>query len=416
MTVLPDVAPSREFPITWTGVDDTEGSALAGFDVYVSDNGSDFDLWLENTTVNAGTYPGEDGHRYAFYTVSRDNAGNVEDAPLEPDAETITSGFSAITGMKFEDIDEDGVKDDGEPGMGGFTIFLDLDADGELDDNEVRTITGTDGTYELAGITAGTHRVAEAPKPGWRQSFPAESFYVIELLDGETASSTDFGNFGVPAPTAGFSANPLQGNEPLLVVFTNNSTSDATSFAWDFGLDTDSDEDGDPANDVDTTATSTVAVYMEGRYSVSLQGVSGTTTLSAIAPTVTLESGTGVDATSTTMLLGTDGSFQFMHAPDGAYTISVDAPGFLQAMRVNLIVTGGAVVMPTVDLRAGRVNTDDIVNILDVSATAASFLQIVVGRVDAYGRVVDVNGDGIVNINDLTAVTSNFTLVNPQIW
>jgi hypothetical protein len=116
------------------------------------------------------------------------------------------------------------------------------------------------------------------------------------------------------------------------------------------------------------------------------------------------------------MLLGTDGSFQFMHAPDGAYTISVDAPGFLQAMRVNLIVTGGAVVMPTVDLRAGRVNTDDIVNILDVSATAASFLQIVVARMDAYGRVVDVNGDGIVNINDLTAVTSNFTLVNPQIW
>jgi hypothetical protein len=136
----------------------------------------------------------------------------------------------------------------------------------------------------------------------------------------------------------------------------------------------------------------------------------------AIGPTVTLESGLSTDATSTTAMLTPDGAFQFLNVPDGIYSISVVAPGFLKAVRGNVVVLGGTVVVPTADLKAGRVNSDDIVNILDVSATAASFLQIVLGRLDEHGRVVDLNGDGIVNINDLTAVVSDFASLNPQAW
>jgi len=38
--------------------------------------------------------------------------------------------------MKFEDLDADGVKDAGELGLSGWTIFVDYDDDGTLDAGE----------------------------------------------------------------------------------------------------------------------------------------------------------------------------------------------------------------------------------------------------------------------------------------
>ena len=71
-----------------------------------------------------------------------DLANDKATLDLDPD-ETITVTFTdtpvAIrlpgkSGMKFEDLDADGVKDAGEPGLGGWTIYIDYNDDGVLDD------------------------------------------------------------------------------------------------------------------------------------------------------------------------------------------------------------------------------------------------------------------------------------------
>lgn len=74
--VIETTVESAQFLVRWSGSD--VGSAIAGYSVYVSDNGGTYMLWLENTPLTEATYAGQPGHTYAFYTVATDNAGNSE--------------------------------------------------------------------------------------------------------------------------------------------------------------------------------------------------------------------------------------------------------------------------------------------------------------------------------------------------
>ncbi|WP_081402834.1 CARDB domain-containing protein [Scytonema hofmannii] len=81
VSALPSATNDTSFSVSWSGSDNTDGSALAGFTIYVSDNGGAFVPWLENTTLTEATFTGNAGQSYAFYSRARDNAGNTEDAP-----------------------------------------------------------------------------------------------------------------------------------------------------------------------------------------------------------------------------------------------------------------------------------------------------------------------------------------------
>ena len=78
--------------MTWSGNDDEAGSAIASYTVYVSDNGSAFTPWLEETTLTEATFVVQPGHTYQFYSVARDNAGNVEVIPTVAQASTQIAG------------------------------------------------------------------------------------------------------------------------------------------------------------------------------------------------------------------------------------------------------------------------------------------------------------------------------------
>ena len=45
--------------------------------------------WLTNTTDVSGIFSGEEGKTYAFYSVARDQTGNIEESPESPDTTTI---------------------------------------------------------------------------------------------------------------------------------------------------------------------------------------------------------------------------------------------------------------------------------------------------------------------------------------
>lgn len=78
---------SRDFTVSWTGSDDTGGSGIKNYDIYVSDNGGPYTLWTTTADTSA-TYTRECGHKYSFYSRAHDNVGNVEDAPGNADAST----------------------------------------------------------------------------------------------------------------------------------------------------------------------------------------------------------------------------------------------------------------------------------------------------------------------------------------
>ena len=105
------------------------------------------------------------------------------------------------SGVKFNDLDGDGVKDAGEPGLAGWTIFVEtINHNGVLDAGEPFDVTDATGAYQINAIIAGTWSVHEVPQAGWTCSFPATTdthgcVYVEVFEDGDVLTDNDFGNF-----------------------------------------------------------------------------------------------------------------------------------------------------------------------------------------------------------------------------
>ncbi len=84
------------FPVQWAGTD--EGAGLLDYTIFVSEDGGPFTVWLLNTQETGGSFTGSLGRRYAFFSVARDGAGNVEAIPALPDASTATPPGPDLTG------------------------------------------------------------------------------------------------------------------------------------------------------------------------------------------------------------------------------------------------------------------------------------------------------------------------------
>jgi hypothetical protein len=88
MDALP-AASFSEFPLRWSATDDTADALV--FDVFASIDDGPFVPWRVATPLNGGQFVGEAGHRYAFYIVAIDAAGNRSAVPASPMATTATS-------------------------------------------------------------------------------------------------------------------------------------------------------------------------------------------------------------------------------------------------------------------------------------------------------------------------------------
>lgn len=97
VTELPASVPTTTFTVSWSGQDDTNGTGLASFDIFVSDNGGEYELWLDDTTQTSAEFDGEIGHTYRFYSVATDHAGRVEESPTRPDATTGVNLLPTLT-------------------------------------------------------------------------------------------------------------------------------------------------------------------------------------------------------------------------------------------------------------------------------------------------------------------------------
>ena len=84
---LPPLSIPTRFEVQWSG-DDGQGCGIAGYDVYVSTNSEPNVPWILNTSETNAVFIGVPGNTYRFYCAAHDFLGNVEPAPVVPDAET----------------------------------------------------------------------------------------------------------------------------------------------------------------------------------------------------------------------------------------------------------------------------------------------------------------------------------------
>jgi hypothetical protein len=104
---LPAEEATQVFTVTWSGND--AGSGIKDYDVQISsDGGGSWGTWLTATPLSSAACTGLNGSTYHFRCRARDNAGNTEAYPAEPDAHTTVN---LATGLQVDWV-HDGLGDD----------------------------------------------------------------------------------------------------------------------------------------------------------------------------------------------------------------------------------------------------------------------------------------------------------------
>jgi uncharacterized repeat protein (TIGR01451 family) len=128
---------------------------------------------------------------------------------------TITNTYNivptySVHGIKWNDRNGDSEWDctelSCEEKLGGWTIFIDEDADKQLDEGEQSSVTASSGEdlgwYWFSGLPAGNYRICEVQQSGWTQTYPGEASCHYVTLPNDSQQSVnsvvgpqyDFGN------------------------------------------------------------------------------------------------------------------------------------------------------------------------------------------------------------------------------
>ncbi|MCA9198206.1 MAG: carboxypeptidase regulatory-like domain-containing protein, partial [Planctomycetales bacterium] len=93
-----------------------------------------------------------------------------------------------VVGGIYNDLNGDGVRDQGEDGLANWTVYLDQNQNGTLDSGEDSTLTDADGKYSFTGLVAGNYRVAEVVRSGWTATNPTTGYVDMTLANGDERS------------------------------------------------------------------------------------------------------------------------------------------------------------------------------------------------------------------------------------
>lgn len=117
------------------------------------------------------TFTPQDGGTYTAVFSATDADGNNAS---QTTTVTVTGvGGKSIAGSVFNDANNNGVKDNGEIGLGGIIVYADLNNDGKLDPGDPSAATAADGSYALTGLTPGTnYTIREVVPAGYAETAP----------------------------------------------------------------------------------------------------------------------------------------------------------------------------------------------------------------------------------------------------
>jgi len=156
---------------------------------------------------------------------------NFGNQPVDP---------ATVSGRKWEDLNGNAQHDANEPGLGGVTIYADLNFNGIFDIGEPSTVTSVDdpttdfdeaGLYRLANLSPVVTVVNEVVPAGFEQTYPLGNFspladgdassiiappyggHLLFLTSGQNVEDADFGNRRIePGSVSGVAWNDANAN------------------------------------------------------------------------------------------------------------------------------------------------------------------------------------------------------------
>jgi hypothetical protein len=190
------------------GIFDGSDTGISGFRVFLDE---DFDGTLDSneiskpvsttgtytfSNVSSGTYRVREvfrsGWRQTFpalgyYQVNL-GFGQVGKSLSFANTDTVL-----IKGTVFNDANKNKIIDAGEPGMAGWTLYLDKNSNGTLDKGEITAVSDSKGAYRFFNLVAGSYRINIIPSSKYTTTTPSGGFHTVTLGAGATVSNKNFG-------------------------------------------------------------------------------------------------------------------------------------------------------------------------------------------------------------------------------
>jgi hypothetical protein len=167
-------------PLKYLNSDGTMPSNADGHWVMNTGTPNDWNTLLSNVTrVSLPTDPTSyQAERFGFDNICIRNTGDCN-PPQQ---------LGSICGIKFNDLDGDGLQDPGELGLPNWTINLTGTA-------TTTATTNANGLYCFNNLPAGNYTVTETQQTGWQQTFPnSPGTHPVILAAGQNIENLKFGN------------------------------------------------------------------------------------------------------------------------------------------------------------------------------------------------------------------------------
>lgn len=180
----------------------------------LADNGGPtftHDLLRGSPAIDAGNNNGAPTTDQRGYVRLTNGVGTVDIGAVE-------QVFATLSGIKFHDLNANGLQDPNEPGLSGFRIYLDLNRNGVRETTEPSTVTANDGSYSFPRLLPGSYDVLEEQREGYEQTTPFTlQFASSSLTTGGGPAAVAVGDFNGDSKPDIVVANSLSHNLSLFI-------------------------------------------------------------------------------------------------------------------------------------------------------------------------------------------------------
>ncbi|MGL4461148.1 MAG: SdrD B-like domain-containing protein, partial [Planctomycetia bacterium] len=381
-----------------------DGMFGTGDDVLVADTITDANGNYQFNDVPAG--------EYRIFEIQPRGYGDSPTGPFQSDVRDVvlpTTGLveqnfgdttAGLNGVVFSDLNNNGVQDAGEPGIGGAAVTLIFAGPngmfGDGDDETTLSTTGANGAYSFPGLLAGLYRIEEPVPTGFTDGASMVGSLGGTLTDGGAPDSID--DITVPAGVLGVDYN--FGEIPVPV----------------------------PPPGAPITGSVYVDRDLDGVRDPGEPGVPGVT-VTLIDPGADGVFGNGEDPAPTTVLTDSLGNYSFVGVAGRDYQIVESQPGIFgnspagptTVINVNDLPTAGSAnnnFGETLGSLSGSVYFDQGRDgVLGVGDPGIAGVTITLSGADALGnpvnRTTTTDANGNYTFSDLPAGTYVVTQTQP---
>jgi subtilisin-like proprotein convertase family protein len=186
------------------GTRDPGENGLAGWTAFVDLNNSGVFASGDPTALTNSqgnfTIPGVINGTHAIRLVSQQGWVETNSVPfIQPNSGSNVSGLSVgeqaavLSGRAYLDVYGIGQSQKGDPGLWGWTVFVDLNNSGTLAPGDPTAQTDGYGNYGFTGLGPGTYVVREVVPAGWEQTTASPAPALLSA--GGAVTGLDFGDY-----------------------------------------------------------------------------------------------------------------------------------------------------------------------------------------------------------------------------